>query len=59
VSEFFARLGPGWPLTGGQRHRLEPAVAAALSMGWASAALAQFVGANTAGVRSPAAVLPA
>jgi hypothetical protein len=59
VSEFFALLGPGWPLTGGQRRRLAPAVAGALSAGWAPAALAQFVGANTAGVRSPAAVLAA
>jgi hypothetical protein len=59
VSEFFARLGPGWPLTGGQRRRLAPAVAAALSTGWTPDALAQFVGANTAGVRSPAAVLAA
>ena len=57
MSEFFAGLGPGWPLTGGQRRRLAPAGAAALSAGWAPAALAQFVGANTAGVRSPAAVL--
>jgi Helix-turn-helix domain len=24
VSEFFARLGPGWPLAGGQRDRLVP-----------------------------------
>jgi hypothetical protein len=31
----------------------------ALSAGWAPAALADFVGANTAGVRSPAAVLAA
>jgi hypothetical protein len=46
-------------LTDGQRRRLAPSVAAALSMGWAPAALAQFVGANTAGVRSPAAVLAA
>jgi hypothetical protein len=59
VSEFFARLGPGWPLTDGHRRRLAPAVAAALSMGWTSAALAHFVGGNTAGVRSPAAVLAA
>ena len=57
VSEFFAQLGPAWPLTGGQRRRLAPAVAIALSAGWAPATLAQFVGGNTAGVRSPAAVL--
>jgi hypothetical protein len=59
VSEFFARLGPAWLLTDGHRHRLEPAVGDALSVGWAPAALADFVGANTAGVRSPAAVLAA
>jgi hypothetical protein len=59
VSEFFARLGPAWLLTDGHRRRLEPAVGDALSVGWAPAALADFVGANTAGVRSPAAVLAA
>jgi hypothetical protein len=59
AEEFFARLGPGWPLTGRQRHRLAPAVAAALAAGWAPAVLAEFVGANTAGIRSPAAVLAA
>jgi len=56
-SEFFTRLGPGWPLTGAQRRRLAPMVAAALGAGWDPAALAAFVSANTAGVRSPAAVL--
>ena len=59
MSEFFARLGPAWLLTDGHRRRLEPAVGDALSAGWAPAALADFVGANTAGVRSPAAVLAA
>ena len=59
VSEFFVRLGPAWLLTDGHRRRLEPAVGDALSAGWAPAALADFVGANTAGVRSPAAVLAA
>ena len=59
VSEFFARLGPAWLLTASHRRRLEPAVDDALSAGWAPAALADFVGANTAGVRSPAAVLAA
>jgi hypothetical protein len=57
--EFFTRLGPGWPLTGAQRRRLAPIVAAALEAGWDPAALATFVSANTAGVRSPAAVLAA
>jgi hypothetical protein len=59
AGEFFARLGPGWPLTGLQRTRLAPLAAAALADGWKPAALAAFVGANTAGVRSPAAVLAA
>jgi len=58
-SEFFARLGPGWPLTDLQRRRLAPMAAAAVVAGWEPAALAAFVGANTAGVRSPAAVLAA
>jgi hypothetical protein len=59
VGEFFTRLGPGWPLADPQRSRLAPMAAAALAAGWAPAALAAFVGANTAGVRSPAAVLAA
>jgi hypothetical protein len=57
--DFFACLGPDWPLTSRQRHRLAPTVADTLAAGWAPAALAAFVGANTAGVRSPAAVLAA
>jgi hypothetical protein len=59
AGEFLARLGPGWPLADPQRRRLAPAVAAALAGGWDPAALAAFVGANTTGVRSPAAVLAA
>ena len=59
ADEFFTRLGPGWPLTGHQRRRLAPVAAAALGAGWDPAALAAFVGANTAGIRSPAAVLAA
>jgi len=59
AGEFFAQLGPDWPLTDLQRRRLEPMAAAALAAGWAPAALAAFVGANTAGIRSPAAVLAA
>jgi len=59
AGEFFARLGPDWPLTGLQRRRLAPVASAALAAGWDPAALAAFVGANTAGVRSPAAVLAA
>jgi hypothetical protein len=57
--EFFSRLGPDWPLTDGQRRRLEPLLANALAAGWDPAGLAAFVGANTTGVRSPAAVLAA
>jgi hypothetical protein len=57
--EFFGRLGPSWPLTDSQRRRLVPKVAATLAAGWDPQALAAFVGANTAGVRSPAAVLAA
>jgi Helix-turn-helix domain len=59
AGEFFASLGPDWPLTSLQRTRLAPMAAAALEDGWKPAALAAFVGANTAGVRSPAAVLTA
>jgi hypothetical protein len=56
---FYAALGPQWPLTGRQRNRLAPAVAAAIAAGWEPRALAGFVGANTNGVRSPYAVLAA
>jgi hypothetical protein len=59
VGEFFARLGPGWPLTSHQRRRLAPMAVAALETGWAPAALAEFAGTNTVGVRSPYAVLAA
>jgi Pirin C-terminal cupin domain len=41
------------------RRRLAPMVAAALESGWDPAALATFASANTAGIRSPAAVLAA
>jgi hypothetical protein len=59
VGEFFARLGPDWPLADAQRRRLAPVLADALAGGWDPTGLAAFVGANTAGVRSPAAVLAA
>jgi hypothetical protein len=59
ADEFFARLGPGWPLTDHQRQRLAPMAAAALEAGWDPSGLASFVGANTAGIRSPYAVLAA
>jgi hypothetical protein len=59
TGEFFARLEPDWPLTARQQRRLAPAVTDALAGGWAPAVLATFVGANTAGVRNPAAVLAA
>jgi hypothetical protein len=59
TGEFFTALGPEWPLAPAQRDRLAPAVAAALAAGWQPRDLAAFVGANTAGVRNPAAVLTA
>ncbi len=62
AGEFFDRLvgmSPRWLLTTGQRGRLAPAVAAALAGGWPPAALAEHVGANTAGIRNPGAVLAA
>lgn len=57
ASDFFAALGPQWPLTAAQRARLTPAVTAALTAGWAPAGLAAFTGANAAGIRNPYAVL--
>jgi hypothetical protein len=57
IGEFFAGLGGAWMLTAGQKARLGPAVADALSAGWTPAALASFTGANTGGVRNPYAVL--
>jgi len=62
AAEFFDRLigmSPRWLLTTGQRGRLAPAVAAALAGGWPPAALAEHVGANTAGIRNHGAVLAA
>ncbi len=59
AQEFFARLGPDWPLTDRQHRRLARAVAAAITAGWTPATLAAFVTANTAGIRNPAAVLAA
>ncbi len=47
------------PRERGAVGRLAPMAAAAVAAGWEPAALAAFVGANTAGVRSPAAVLAA
>jgi hypothetical protein len=52
VGEFFDALGHAWRLTAAQRHRLAPAVGAALSAGWTPAELAESTGANTAGVRN-------
>jgi TIR domain/Helix-turn-helix domain len=57
--EFFGALGPGWLLTARQRARLVPAVSDAVAAGWDPVALAAFVGANCAGVRSPYAILAA
>ncbi|MBG0828200.1 helix-turn-helix domain-containing protein [Planomonospora sp. ID67723] len=57
VQEVLAALGPGWPLSLRQIDRLAPRIAAALAGGWTAAALAEHLGANTAGVRNPYAVL--
>jgi hypothetical protein len=62
VGRFFDRLtavSSRWLLTAGQRRRLTPAVAVALAEGWSPGALAEFAGANAAGIRNPAAVLTA
>jgi hypothetical protein len=62
IREFFTALAarsPRWLLTVRQRTRLAAAVAAALAAGWTPARLAEFAGANTAGVRNPCAVLAA
>jgi hypothetical protein len=62
TGEFFGRLAsrsPLWRLTAAQRRRLAPAVAGALAAGGTPAALAGVAGANTAGIRNPAAVLAA
>jgi hypothetical protein len=57
--EFFTALGPSWPLSDAHRHRLADQINAALALGWPPRDLAEFVGANTAGIRSPFAVLAA
>jgi hypothetical protein len=59
IEEFFAELGPAWPLGRAQRDRLAPAITAALGTGWQPISLAEFVGANTLGIRNPFAVLAA
>jgi hypothetical protein len=62
AAEFFNRMAgisPRWLLTASQRGRLSPAVASALAAGWTPGALADHVGANTARIRNPAAVLAA
>lgn len=57
VGEVFDALGSAWPLTPGQRARLAPGVVRALAAGWSPTGLAELLGANPHGVRSPAAVL--
>ncbi len=57
--EVLAGLGPGWPLTQGQRRRLAPMVATALDAGWPRRALIEHLAANPDGVKSPAAVITA
>jgi hypothetical protein len=59
AGRYFDGLGPQWRLTPAQRERLTPAVEAALAGGWRSDQLAEFPGANSAGVRNPYAVLSA
>jgi hypothetical protein len=59
VGRYFDALGLQWRLTTAQRDRLTPAVKAALAGGWAPDRLAEFTGANSAGVRNPYAVLSA
>jgi len=62
VEEFFERLtylNPRWQLTASQHRRLSPAVTAALAAGRSPDDLAEAVGANIDGVRSPYAVLAA
>ena len=57
AGEFFAALGPQWPLTAAQRARLTPDVTAALTAGWTPAGLAACTGSNTTGIRNLYAVL--
>jgi hypothetical protein len=57
VRDFFHYLSPGWPLSQSQRHRLSPAITAAVALGWPPDKLAQHVGANIDGVRNAYAVL--
>ncbi|GAA4851289.1 hypothetical protein GCM10025787_38080 [Saccharopolyspora rosea] len=52
-------LGPAWRLTPKQRQRLAPKVVEALEAGWSTRRLAEHLGANPDGVKSPAAVLSA
>ncbi|MQA63912.1 MAG: hypothetical protein GEU86_21155 [Actinophytocola sp.] len=59
VVEVLTGLGPDWTLTPKQRRRMAPMVAAALSSGWTTRALAEHLAANPGGVKSPAAVLAA
>ncbi len=62
LGEFFERLtylNPRWQLTASQHRRLSPAVTAALAAGRSPRDLAETVGANIDGVRSPYAVLAA
>ena len=62
VSEFFdllAAMSRRWLMTAASAAGSAPAVAAALADRWNPAALAKHVGANTAGIRNPGAVLAA
>ncbi|MFC7591651.1 helix-turn-helix domain-containing protein [Nonomuraea antimicrobica] len=57
IHRFVAKLGPDWPLSRSQIRRLSPAIVEALTAGWEPGVLAEYVGANTTGVRNPYAVL--
>jgi len=62
VEEFFDRLAslsPRWLLSTGQRGRLAPGAAAALAGRWTPGALADHIGADTAGIRNAGGVLAA
>jgi hypothetical protein len=59
VGEFFDALGRGWLLSADQRSRLARAVGTAVAAGWGAKELAEFVGGNSKGIRSPYAVLTA
>lgn len=56
---FLTALGERWPLSRAQRRRIAPLIRTSLAAGWPPQLLAERVGANTHGVRSPYAALRA